>query len=108
MIATDPPTVYNTHINKTHNMEALTSMIEERTDYNGWTNYETWNVALWLGNDESMYRTARVYGHSGYDRLIPTLEVNFGQMTPDGVRWMDGRIDTDELDEMLEEMYADG
>lgn len=20
--------------------------------YNGWTNYETWNVALWLGNDQ--------------------------------------------------------
>lgn len=20
--------------------------------YNGWTNYETWNVALWLGNDD--------------------------------------------------------
>ena len=19
--------------------------------YNGWTNYETWNVALWMGND---------------------------------------------------------
>ena len=21
--------------------------------YNGWTNYETWNVALWMGNDSS-------------------------------------------------------
>ena len=23
--------------------------------YNGWTNYETWNVALWLHNDEVSY-----------------------------------------------------
>ena len=29
------------------------------SDYNGWKNYETWNVALWLGNDEPLYRTAR-------------------------------------------------
>lgn len=24
--------------------------------YNGWTNYETWVVKLWMGNDESSYR----------------------------------------------------
>lgn len=24
--------------------------------YNGWTNYETWNVALWLGNEQSSER----------------------------------------------------
>jgi hypothetical protein len=23
--------------------------------YNGWTNYETWNLALWLGNDSGSY-----------------------------------------------------
>ncbi len=24
--------------------------------YNGWTNYETWNVALWLGNEQGSER----------------------------------------------------
>jgi len=27
--------------------------------YNGWPNYETWNVALWFGNDEGLYRAVR-------------------------------------------------
>lgn len=25
------------------------------TTYNGWTNYETWNVNLWLNNEEQSY-----------------------------------------------------
>lgn len=25
---------------------------EEKRRYNGWVNYETWNVALWLGNEQ--------------------------------------------------------
>jgi hypothetical protein len=28
----------------------------ETKTYNGWTNYETWNVALWLGNEEHSSR----------------------------------------------------
>ena len=28
-------------------------MIDEK--YNGWTNYETWAVALWIDNDHSSY-----------------------------------------------------
>lgn len=27
----------------------------EKREYNGWHNYETWNVALWFGNDSSQY-----------------------------------------------------
>ena len=49
-----------------------------------------------------MYNVAKHY--CTYDALIPRLEYRFGQMTPDGVRWMDGRIDTDELDEMLTDL----
>ena len=96
---------YNVDIKQTTNhMTASTFTVPQEETFNGWANYETWNVSLWINNEESMYRLARIKGHSGYDHLIPALEVNFGQMTPDGVRWMDPRIDTDEMDEMLEEL----
>ncbi|MBL8121314.1 hypothetical protein JNM87_01005 [Candidatus Saccharibacteria bacterium] len=29
--------------------------MSETTGYNGWTNYETWLVALWLNNDRLTY-----------------------------------------------------
>lgn len=80
--------------------------------YNGWKNYETWNASLWLQNDETMYNLACQYvktaKHCGikniYDSMIPALEINFSQITPDGVRWMDPKICTEEMDEMLAEL----
>jgi len=83
-------------------MQALTSMITETETYNGWANWATWNVALWLQNDYVLYSVARRY--DSYDRLITRLEYEFGQMTPDGARWMDGTIDTAALDEMLADL----
>ena len=83
-------------------MNALTSLIPDRTDFNGYANWETWNVALWIQNDYSTYKIARQY--DSYDRLIPRLEMHWGQMTPDGARWMDPTIDTAALDEMLSEL----
>jgi hypothetical protein len=83
-------------------MQALTSMITETETYNGWANWATWNVALLIQNDEKTYRVAQLY--DSYDRLIPRLEMMWGQMTPDGARWMDPTIDTDALDEMLADL----
>jgi hypothetical protein len=83
-------------------MDRLTSLIPERTDFNGWANWATWNVALWIQNDETLYKVARQY--DSYDALIPRLEIMWGQMTPDGARWMDPTIDTAALDEMLTDL----
>lgn len=29
--------------------------------YEGWKNWDTWNVALWLNNDEPAYRMMRAF-----------------------------------------------
>ena len=79
-----------------------TATMTETETFNGWANCATWNVALWLQNDEAMYNVAKRYDR--YDALIPRLEYSFNQMTPDGARWMDPTIDTDALDEMLADM----
>ena len=70
--------------------------------FNGWANWATWNVALWLQNDERFYTVARQ--HDRYNALIPYLENQFGKMTPVGCRWMDPTIDTAALDEMLADL----
>lgn len=35
--------------------------------YQGWSNYETWNVNLWLNNDEATYREIRALCLDGND-----------------------------------------
>lgn len=36
-----------------------TVTIERDETYNGWKNYETWNVVLWLQNEEHSYQRGR-------------------------------------------------
>ena len=94
------------------------------TTYNGWANYETWNVTLWIDNDEGLYGFVR-------DGLESLLESNGndwtnisetelkelvydafgacstgygGKATPDGVRILDPKIDWTEVSDMLLEL----
>lgn len=71
--------------------------------YNGWANYQTWNVALWIGNDEGLYELAK--GFSSYADFAESMRDELGSAeTPDGVAWNDSGLDTDALDEMLSEL----
>lgn len=83
---------------------------KEDTTYNGWANWETWNVALWIGNDEGLYSLAKAvrYKREPYRAFVEDLK-EFGngeiiRQTPDGARWDDPVLDTDALDEMMEEL----
>lgn len=60
--------------------------------YNGWTNYETWNVALWIDNDENLYNLSRLAG--SYEDFLNMIE-DFS--TPDGVNYRDSKVNIIEL-----------
>lgn len=46
--------------------------------YNGWKNYETWNVALWYGNDQCSERETSQMAQDAYDNA--TADRNFTRM----------------------------
>jgi len=72
--------------------------------YNGWKNYETWNVNLWLNSHEALYKCARLYAKGDYRFFAMLYLVILGETTPDGVAWLDESLDYEALDEMLKEM----
>lgn len=77
--------------------------------YEGWANYQTWNVALWLNNEEPWYRAMVLFleenPEGSFTELIETLQREhiIGALTPDGVSWTDPTLDYQRLNEMLSE-----
>ena len=69
--------------------------------FNGWSNYETWNVALWIQNEFSFYALALACG--SYREFLFAIAVDSaGLATPDGVSWFDPALNFAELDSMIE------
>ena len=64
--------------------------------YNGWENYETWNVALWIQNDEGLYHLADECGD--YETLVYRLYDEYGVTeTRDGVKFADPKVNLIQL-----------
>lgn len=81
------------------------------TEYNGWKNRQTWNVALWIGNDEPLYREAVAYVERARKRGKRVSYSTFvhsaglaGQRTPDNISFSGVRLDRAALSEMLREL----
>ena len=69
---------------------------------NGWKDYETWNVSLWIQNDETLYRLA--LASAGFQTFISELTAWGCDETKDGVKWSDA--DYSEVQSMFNEMKA--
>ncbi len=72
------------------------------SEYNGWKNYETWNVALWIDNDEGLYNMA--LDCNDYNQFADLMRDCDSSETPDKVAWNDSGLDIPRLDEMITEL----
>lgn len=76
--------------------------------YNGWKNWETWNVALWIQNDADFYsqfreakktcRTRALYVH-----CVSRLGLS-DRETADGASFLSCKLSYRELNEMVGEL----
>lgn len=70
--------------------------LTDRT-YNGWTNYETWNVVLWIENDEGIYNYIQENDICCYEELLELFYECGTNETPDGVKWNDSKVNRCEI-----------
>lgn len=84
--------------------------------YNGWKNRSTWNVTLWINNEEYLYKAAVEYvkEHKTNKRTgkpSSKLYSNFirymgmqDDKTPDNIKYISTLLDYPALNEMMREL----
>ena len=78
--------------------------------YNGYANYQTWNVCLWISNDEGLHHfAARSQSYDDFKRDLRQygkLEGTIAYETPDGVSWNDSNVNLAEMQEFWDENFS--
>jgi len=69
--------------------------------YNGWTDWTTWNCALWINNEQSIYNIAK--DCNDYIDFLFEMQAMCGfYSTPDGADY--GEANLDEMNELIKEI----
>ena len=74
--------------------------------YEGWENYDTWNVALWINNEKPYYDLAVAFmKKQGAKPNLYMQFVSYAQLanrkTPDNVSFIDASLNIAELNQMM-------
>ena len=97
-------------------MTNTNTITKQDNTYNGWKNRQTWNVSLWINNDEPLYRSAceyvkehKINKKTGEPnrRLYPSFIRHEGLKdcrTPDNISYTGTRLDYKALNEMMLEL----
>jgi hypothetical protein len=77
--------------------------------YEGWENYDTWNVSLWINNTRYIYEGAVDFMKENPDKDNPYKAFVIscglsGQKTDDGIYYMSPKLNYNELNDMMREL----
>ena len=77
--------------------------------YNGWKNRQTWNVSLWINNEESLYRAAVEFVKNNKDkRKLYSDFIKYegleNSRTPDNIAYISTNLDYEALNNMMREL----
>ena len=77
------------------------NLSDTKKTYNGWADYTTWNCALWINNEPTIYNLAAEC--VDYAEFLYEMQVMCGfYETPDGADY--GEADYDEMNELIQEI----
>lgn len=72
--------------------------------YNGYANYQTWNVCVWIANDEKLYNIATTC--ADYSSFIKQMRMWGYLETPDNVAYNDSGVSLAEMQEFWAENFS--
>ena len=77
------------------------NLSDTKTTYNGWADYTTWNCALWINNEPTIYNVAAEC--KDYAEFLYEMQVMCGFFeTPDGADY--GEADYEEMNEVIQDI----